>query len=382
MEPAGSQETSSTKPAKGSVRRKGGFMGRLIIVLLLCGVLGAGGYFMGWPLALEQWHRLTGLEQQVEKLTVTVEQSPDIAAVASAASDARVRSLLETAQSDWELKLKRLSDEIDAALSDTQNQSSQRIERLEQQVDRLMVTDRRAWSGHEAAFLLRLASQRLLIARDIDAAMALLAQADTLLQATDSPGYEPVRRAIAQDKASLAAVTKVDEVGLYARLAALIDQVARLQLTYEPQATASPDPKPVDQKIAGQNWLDGVESGWYEAMRQLSAYLVIRRSNEDIAALMTPEWAALAQQNLRMLLEQSQIAMLSANAALYQQSLARSADFTALFSQYDPDRIQSILGEIQALQDYDIAPQLPDMLATRNLLDLELERLDTQVAPE
>jgi hypothetical protein len=73
--------------------------------------------------------------------------------------------------------------------------------------------------------------------------------------------------------------------------------------------------------------------------------------------------------------------MLTANASLYQQSLQRSERFTALFSQYDTERVQSILGEIRALQRYDIAPELPNMVLTRSLLDSELEQLSKQMEP-
>ena len=293
------------------------------------------------------------------------------------------QKMQQAAQVDQAQILKQLRDEIDVVMADMQNSSAVRIGRLEEQVDRVLAVDRRAWLGHEAAFLLRLASQRLLVARDIDAAMALLVQADELLRSTDAPAYEPVRVAIAKDHANLAAVATVDEVGLYARLGALIDQVEQLRLLIErlPVATSDRQGQAVEQEAVDQPWLDGVESSWHQAMSKLSDYLVVRRSNEQVAALMTPEWAALARQNLRMLLEQSQIAMLTANASLYQQSLQRSERFTALFSQYDTERVQSILGEIRALQRYDIAPELPNMVLTRSLLDSELEQLSKQMEP-
>ena len=82
-----------------------------------------------------------------------------------------------------------------------------------------------------------------------------------------------------------------------------------------------------------------------------------------------------------MLLEQSQIAMLTANASLYQQSLVRAVRFTRLFAGQDPDRAQGILEEIQSLQLAEIAPKLPDMVLTRSLLDSELQRLDKQMVP-
>jgi len=379
-EPEISRETSQPAPAAAAPKRTGGFW-PVIIALLIFGAVGAASYFVGWPWVSEQWQRVIQLERRLEEVAAATEQDPDISAAVSAAVEARARALQQAAQVDQAQILKQLRDEIDVVMADMQNSSAVRIGRLEEQVDRVLAVDRRAWLGHEAAFLLRLASQRLLVARDIDAAMALLVQADELLRSTDAPAYEPVRVAIAKDHANLAAVATVDEVGLYARLGALIDQVEQLRLLNERLPVATSDRRAVEQEAADQPWLDGVESSWHQAMSKLSDYLVIRRSNEQVAALMTPEWAALARQNLRMLLEQSQIAMLTANASLYQQSLQRSERFIALFSQYDTERVQSILGEIRALQRYDIAPELPNMVLTRSLLDSELERLSKQMEP-
>ena len=380
-EPEMLPETSQTMAAKASSRPKKGFVGLAIITLVISVAAGTGSYYLGWPYITKQWHRFTDLERQLEEIRAVVKRHPEVSVSTSAASETRMRSMLDADRRDWEQTLMQLRDEIDAELAAAQSQSALRVGRLEQQVDRLLAVDRRAWLGHEAAFLLRLANQRLLVARDIDAAMALLAQADELLRATDAPIYEAVRMAIAQDHANLAAIPKVDEVGLYARLAALIDQVEQLQLAYERPASAMEDQALWGQGVVTQNGSDSLESSWHKAISKLSSYLVIRRSNEEIAALMTPEWAALARQNLRMLLEQSQIAMLTANASLYQQSLQRSERFTSLFAQYDPDRVQRIRGEVQALQHFDIAPQLPDMVLARSLLDSELERLGKQMAP-
>lgn len=380
-ESAKPQQTQPAVPATNTPPRKRGGAWPVLIALVILVAAGTGGYFFGWPYVSEQWHRFTDLERQLQEVTARIEQRSDVAAAASAASEARTRSLLDAARREGEQTLRQFREEIDAELADTGSQSALRMGRLEQQVDRLLAVDRRAWLGHEAAFLLRLASQRLLVARDIDAATSLLVQADELLRATDAPAYEPVRLAIAQDHAHLMALPKVDEVGLYGRLAGLIDQVEQLRLAYEGAPVIVEEVTVGNRESGNQNWLDGVESSWHQAIRKLSDYLLIRRSNEEVAALMTPEWAALARQNLRMLLEQCQIAMLTANASLYQQSLARSERFIRLFSGHDPDRVQVILKEIQALQSSDIAPDLPDMVQTRSLLDAELKRLDSQMAP-
>jgi uncharacterized protein HemX len=380
-ESARAEEKKPAGPGTDSTRRTGGFLVSTIIFLAACGAVGAGGYFLGWPYVSEQWSRFTDLEQQVQELTAAVERRPDDVAAAGAVAEQRTQSLLDAARRENEQTLGQLRDWADAELAKARSQSAERMGRIEQQVDRLLAVDRSAWLGHEAAFLLRLASQRLLVARDVDAATALLAQADALLRQTDTPAYEAVRQAIAQDHANLVAVPKVDEVGLYGRLAALINQVERLQLSYEETAVSKEAAQAEELSGANQNWLDGAESSWHRAISKLSDYLVIRRSNEEITALMTPEWAALARQNLRMLLEQSQIAMLTANASLYQQSLARAAQFTRVFVGQDPDRAQGILNEIEALQLAEIAPALPDLVGSRSLLDTELKRLERQMAP-
>ena len=90
---------------------------------------------------------------------------------------------------------------------------------------------------------------------------------------------------------------------------------------------------------------------------------------------MTPEWASLARQNMRMLLEQAQIAMLSANQPLFETALQRAARFVTLFTDQDPDRVASMMADIEALGGENIAPQLPDLAPTRSRLEAAIERL-------
>jgi uroporphyrin-3 C-methyltransferase len=248
--------------------------------------------------------------------------------------------------------------------------------RVEDQMDRLLAVDRRAWLGQEAVFLTRLAGQRLLVARDVAAALALLEQADALLRDTGEPKFEGVRLAIARDRAALAAVPRVDQVGFYATLSGLIDQVDKLQLEFEaPSAQAEVTASP------SAGWWTQATSGWHAALAKLSDHLIVRRRSDEIAQLMTPEWAALARQNIRMLIEQAQIAMLSANQPLFERSLQRASGFVALFAEQDPERVSSVVRTLDALRRETIAPELPELTETRSLLEGEVERLGNRTAP-
>ena len=154
-------------------------------------------------------------------------------------------------------------------------------------------------------------------------------------------------------------------MGLYARLSGLIDHVDKLQLEFEAptaavEAAVSPD--------AG--WWGQATSNWHAALTKLSDHLIVRRRNDEIAQLMTPEWAALARQNIRMLIEQAQIAMLSANQPLFERSLQRASGFVTLFAEQDAERVISIVQTLDALGGETIAPELPELTETRRLLEL------------
>ena len=368
--------TAKSDVAKGSRGRRWAIGLSLFTLLTLAG-LTATGYWLGWPWVQAQWQRFEDLERQLaDAQAAPTEPMPDVAALASAAADQRIEAGLASVEADWQRELSALRARQNAERAESVRQLSGRMGRVEDQMDRLLAVDRRAWLGQEAVFLTRLAGQRLLVARDVDAALALLEQADVLLRDTGEPKFEGARLAIARDRAALAAVPRVDQVGLYARLSGLIDQVDKLQLEFEAPAAAA---QPAVASDTG--WWAQAASGWRAALAKLSDHLIVRRRSDEIAQLMTPEWAALARQNIRMLIEQAQIAMLSANQPLFERSLQRASGFVALFAEQDAERVSSIVQTLNALRGETIAPELPELTETRSLLESEVERLGNRTAP-
>ena len=379
-EPVAPAETSTAPTAKPAVakgsRGRRWAIGLSLFTLLTLAGLTATGYWLGWPWVQAQWQRFEDLERQLaDAEAAPTEPALDVAALASAAADERIEAGLASVEVDWQRELSALRAWQNAERAESVRQLSERMGRVEDQMDRLLAVDRRAWLGQEAVFLTRLAGQRLLVARDVDAALALLEQADALMRDTGEPNFEGVRLAIARDRAALAAVPRVDQVGLYATLSGLIDQVDKLQLEFEAPAAA----EPVLSPDAG--WWAQATSGWHAALARLSDHLIVRRRSDEIAQLMTPEWAALARQNIRMLIEQAQIAMLSANQPLFERSLQRASGFVALFAEQDAERVSSIVQTLDALGGETIAPALPELTETRSLLEGEVERLGNRTAP-
>ena len=373
-EPAEPEHVETSQPS--AARRGGQWVGRMLVAtLLILACLGAAGYWFGWPWAEQTWQRFEAMESKLGSIEQkeTATPSAEIAKIASASADREIRNAVATLESEWQRALAESSARQNAERAESARQISNRMKRVEDQVDRLLAVDRRAWLGQEAIFLTRLAGQRLLVARDVDAALSLLGQADELLRDTGEPRFESARLAIARDRAALAAVPSVDQVGLYARLSAIIDQVDQLQLEFGRYKTKD-TPGPVPER----SWWDQASAGWRAALAALSNHLIIRRRSDEIAQLMTPEWAALARQNARMLLEQAQIAMLSANQELFDQSLGRATEFVMLFVEQDSERVTSLVEGIESLRGEDIAPALPNLTDTRSLLESQVERLGAE----
>ena len=373
-EPAEPEHVETPQPS--AARRGGQWVGRtLFATLLMLACLGAAGYWFGWPWAEQTWQRFEAMESKLVSIEQKETATPpaEIAKISSALADREIRNAMATAESEWQRALAESSARQNAERAESARQISNRMKRVEDQVDRLLAVDRRAWLGQEAIFLTRLAGQRLLVARDVDAALSLLGQADELLRDTGEPRFESARLAIARDRAALAAVPSVDQVGLYARLSAIIDQVDQLQLEFGKHET-----KDTPGTVPDRSWWDQASAGWRAALAALSNHLIIRRRSDEIAQLMTPEWAALARQNARMLLEQAQIAMLSANQELFEQSLGRSTEFVTLFVEQDPERVTSLVEGIESLRGEDIAPALPNLTDTRSLLESQVERLGAE----
>ncbi len=353
----------STPASKRSSDR---FARTLLVLLLL--VLGGGAY-LGWAYGLPRYQELMLQLEASDARLAALEGSPDTLArelalgfeQQMAESQALTSAALQASAARQSQRL--LEQESVAQLM------SERLERVDIRLARLTATDRRAWLANEAAFLVRLSAQRLLVSRDIDAAQALLANADALLMEVNDPRFITARRALAADLARLAVAPRVDSVGLYARFAALIEQAALLQVRV---AKAPEPPVPASEGLWSQ-----ANAGWRAALDKLSRYLVVQRRSDERAGLLTPDWENLIRQNLRMSLEQAQIAALSANATLFQHAVARARASIEVFTDTDPDRVAAMVAELDGLAALNIAPEIPDLLASRAALADAIRAIDS-----
>ena len=84
---------------------------------------------------------------------------------------------------------------------------------------------------------------------------------------------------------------------------------------------------------------------------------------------MDPQWEGMVRQNLRMLLEQAQLALLSGNQLLFRESLGRAQHWVGEFFASDKAAAQAMSREIAQLADIVVATSLPDISGSVQALD-------------
>jgi uroporphyrin-III C-methyltransferase len=336
------------------------------LALLLVIALAAGG---GWLLR-EQQGRDVLVTDRLQKLEVIAGQKQ---ANLDGIGD-RLQGQLQAGLGTLESGMGELRGEV----GDIGNESSrlaQSIQVLEAQLAeqraelaRYSANDRQDWLLAEAQYLLRLANQRLIMAGDVKAAQALLSSADNILKELDDVGMHPVRAAVAADLAAVRAVPRVDVEGIYLRLAALIEQGDKLVIFQLPEPEQQP------QRATADDWKERLRLGYQQALEKLSSYVIIRRRDVPMQALMDPQWEGLVRQNLRMLLEQAQVALLSGNQTLYRESLQRARHWVVEFFESDEAAARAMAREIDQLESLTVEVDMPDISRSLRALDNAIEQ--------
>lgn len=335
----------------------GGFPVLALLALLLVLALAAAA---GWAVMEAQRReavlldRLAQLESVTEReLMDASEQQAQIRRIGDNLQG-ELQSGLRSGLATLEPRLTQHAQTLESLSGDLAGLQS-RVAAQGEELARFSATDRESWLLSEAEYLLRLANQRLIMTGDTESARALLRSADRILLQLDDTRLHAARSAIASELAALRAVPAIDVEGLYLRLSALTEQAAELAIFELPEAERRL------QEAPAENWRDRLRQGYRAAIQKLSDYIIIRRREVPMQALMDPQWEGLVRQNLRMLLEQAQVALLSGNGFLYRESLQRARHWVGQFAESDTRSAQALDGELEQLAAATVTVDLPDI---------------------
>lgn len=218
----------------------------------------------------------------------------------------------------------------------------------------------RAWSRAEAAFLMELAQQRLILDRDVDTAVAALESADSRLASLRDPGVAAVRQQVAKEVLALRAVHRLDTAGILARLT-----------NAEEEATlASVLGIVAVERTAPTNVLpEGFFSrAWAVARNAISGLISVRKVEDRGASVVTLEEQSLRRQHLQLLLYSARAAVPRHDNASYRSSLAGARQWLNGFFDLTDPATAALLKEVQALETIDIDPPLPDVTGSSRAL--------------
>jgi len=260
---------------------------------------------------------------------------------------------------------KVLSDQVQGFISKSEGQQARiaelktQLQATNRQIGEVTQVSRRSWMLAEAEYLLRLANQRLLMERETASALALLNSADQILVTVAEPGLFDVREALARETAELRGIAHLDVEGIFVKLAALSEQVEALALL-------APDVGAEDEAV--QPVLGEEEPSVLDAaLERFGSMVTIRHRDEPLAPLLTPEQHYYVQQNLRLMLEQAQLALLQRKTGVYSRSLDKAGNWIELYFQLN-ESAQALIVTLRELQKVHVDPTLPDISASLALL--------------
>jgi len=261
----------------------------------------------------------------------------------------------------------------DSAVRELEGNVNQEIEQLNQQIAQLQseqvlnsnnVQDQQ-WKILEAEYLLGIASQKLQLEKDLDTAASLLESADQALLASGSNNIFAVRQAIAEELLSIQNTEALDTAGIYLSLTGLLSQMEAIDLlnsmreNFEGQREL--ESEPVQIGVDNSSRIDS-------SLEFLGSIFVWRKWDEAPEAMLAPGQDVLIKQNLRLMLEQAQLALLVRDENLYQQSLLKSKDWFQRYAVTNSTEGQAIGSDLDQLIAIDIDPEMPSLSQSLSLI--------------
>lgn len=245
--------------------------------------------------------------------------------------------------------------QLSAAVTELQNQTQQQKIALIN-LQQLSTGNVAIWRFAEAKYLVQLANYHLTFTRDVPAALALLQTAEQRIATINDPTLLHIRQLIANSIVELQAVPKLDLAGLLTRITALQVQTIRLPAIGLPPPEITPEEqKP--ENLARSPLRKAINDSWVT----LQKIVVIRRQDEQIQPLLSPEQQTYLQQNLQLILQQAQWAALRGQEDVYQSSLNQAQKWVEHYFAGNLPATQAFIRSIGDLKKIHVQPPLPDL---------------------
>lgn len=370
-----SEQTARSKPASSSWLST--FV-RLLVLLVLAGI-GAAGYVYVWP----EVETFQAKQAEVEQNLVSLAKADQVLAKDLATLiDTEINKSEDATSAALKSAVTRLSAELDS-IRDIEQRAAGKLNEANHLLYRMSKIDQGAWRRTEAAFNIRLASQRLQFAGDVPGAVSLLSQADVLLKGDSSDDVSAIRSAIAFDRTQLKAAEQLDMMGLMGRLSALDRLIQTLDLTaFDPSVGGvGSDASTNGDTDASSSDLTSSLTLWEQALDTLASYFVVTEVESSEQKPRTSDWLRFAVLSTRLNIEQARVALLMKDSASFTDSLARASALLAeLPSSNDDPLLSTIKEELADLSAISLRLELPTLESLKLINDESDRSGDVEVS--
>lgn len=331
------KQTSQTtvKPETKSASKAPLFIAFLALLLAIAGVGGAGYLW----LQMQQFQTSSVSDFSQLKSTIETQQA-----------------LLQTAQ-------EKIASTLDSSVSlQTKSQALEtRVQNIAEELSSVTGLNRIDWQISHAEHLVRAAHQRLILTSDIDGAYALLDAADKIMADINELGVIDVRRAMADDLITLSVSNKVDTVGLFEKIDALKAQIMQLSLPAQDfkakEVTVKEMPANADLQTEIIVTMDNI---W----QRFNSQYQIQKLDEPIKPILSSEQRVYLKQNLNLLMEQAQLAVIKRDPVVYQRILQQAETWVTDHFRIDTPVGETVLETLAEMKTVELNPTAPDITAT------------------
>ncbi|MFV1983397.1 MAG: uroporphyrinogen-III C-methyltransferase, partial [Thiohalomonadales bacterium] len=225
---------------------------------------------------------------------------------------------------------------------------------------------RKDWLVSEAEYLVQLAVNRLTLEEDIKTAIVALTNADARLLEAGDPGLHLLRQEISNTITALKALPVLDVSGISMQISSVIQQINKLPLV-------TPDPESIknSQQIAHDKLSEDRPINWKEVttkvVSDLTSLIRIRKHDQIVQPLLTPEQSFYLTQNLKLQLEQARTALLHKQENTFHERLTESISWIEEYFDKSNTATQSAITILSNLNKIKLTQELPDLSQTLNM---------------
>jgi uroporphyrin-3 C-methyltransferase len=242
----------------------------------------------------------------------------------------------------------------DQVMSDSMRTLQDHLDKVEGNVKALANSTDEDWVLAQVEYLIRMAGLRIGMKEDVKGAVAMLDNAQILIEkmGDKDEGLKQVRLAITKDMKSMEVYREVDIPGTYSALVALGESIEKLPLI----------PLPAAKSIDGSQSGDAQPTMLSEINEKMAGYLTIRKhSKDELKMLLSPEDRINFRDSIRLSLEQAQTALMRGDQVIYDASLVKVRKWVLDSFVADNFKVQMATKKIDELSKVQVKRDLPSV---------------------